>query len=1240
MPIVDPVQGYRLEAETFTGLTQPGGFRLADVPLASGGRAAKLGPGRAGEISVDPVGAGVPTGLYRVRVVYVDETDGQSQATLSLNGNALGAWNFDGIAGRQLDPTGRTGTGQQSGNWREIVFAAPVTIDALSRLTIAATQDGAEVARIDHIELIPVPQQPPSTIALTPAVVTENTAGAIIGQLSATDPDPGDTAVFTTTDARFQIVGNELRLRPGVTLDAEQAGTVDVAVTATDSFGLATTRTLTITVANVNEAPSFIAGPTAIVMREGGLIVADYGATDPDLGAALTFSIAGGDDAARFTIDGNGQLAFIAAPSAATPTDADGNGIYRVTVGVSDGELTDLREVEVRVAPATIRIDFRPAASADVAGWLADTGKAFSPARGYGWITEASLLDATPGTIAAGVAGNPGATTDRKTAGLDRVLATAVSFEPPDRAAFAWEHALTNGWYRVTAAIGDATGPNTLRHVINAEGVALAAPWTPNAIFRSSVVTGLVEVKDGRLTLDSIGGDGTRIQSVEIQAIADLTPLDANPAPADYAKLLAPVALGSGAATVALAQAQGVDPASSFAVDLAIVRSGEGVQTASLGPTTVRLYETLTGIDVAGEANTSGGGDVIVFTPDAPLRENTGYTLSIIGVTDTGGFPVLPLTASFATGSAEVEPIAPFAFTAVSTAASPGGYTTLVISPDGTMLYAAGIDGSVTRWSIDAATGALSNEQRLDQPALAGRPMIGLVFDPTDPDVLWATSNGPFAGSQSVDFGSKLVRITLGDGPGFNAVVEDYLIGLPRSARDHLSNSIAFHDDGTGQQKLYLTQGSNSAMGAPDNAWDNRPERLLSAAVLEIDTSRDVSGGPINVQTQDPNVVLPNGAGAQLGWYDPFAPDAPVKLYATGIRNAYDLVWHSNGGLYIATNGSAAGGNVPDDPSTPINEALFGVGTQNDYLFNVREGFYYGHPNPVRDEYILNGGNPTAGADPYQVGEYPVGVTPPSDYGGIAYDFSRNRSPNGAIEYRGNGFDGSLAGRLLITEYSGGNDILVLELDASGAVVGTTRLADAFGQALLFNDPLDLVEHGPSGRIYVASLGDGSITLLDPTDPIALPGSRPFRIEAENLPGIGATGGWTASNFAAASGGQVAAPPAAGGTLTLPLETLTPGFYQVRVVYVDETDGVASARVAIGGAEAGTWQFDGIAGQAREPDTASGPGNEVGNFRSILLPNVIEIGAGETLEITVTPDAGEPGRIDFLELLQVADPVW
>ena len=74
-------------------------------------------------------------------------------------------------------------------------------------------------------------------------------------------------------------------------------------------------------------------------------------ATDADLPAqTLTYSIAGGADAALFTIDVNsGALTFLAAPDYEAPADANSDNVYEVTVQVDDGALTDTQAICVTV---------------------------------------------------------------------------------------------------------------------------------------------------------------------------------------------------------------------------------------------------------------------------------------------------------------------------------------------------------------------------------------------------------------------------------------------------------------------------------------------------------------------------------------------------------------------------------------------------------------------------------------------------------------------------------------------------------------------------------------------------------------------------------------------------------------------------------------------------------------------------------------------------------------------------
>jgi hypothetical protein len=211
------------------------------------------------------------------------------------------------------------------------------------------------------------------------------------------------------------------------------------------------------------------------------------------------------------------------------------------------------------------------------------------------------------------------------------------------------------------------------------------------------------------------------------------------------------------------------------------------------------------------------------------------------------------------------------------------------------------------------------------------------------------------------------------------------------------------------------------------------------------------------------------------------------------VRNAYDLVWHSNGSLYVPTNGSAAGGNTPasvngtlrpdgttyNGPSVP---ALTNVQqTMDDYLFRVVKGGYYGHPDSLRGEYVINGGNPSSGADIAEVPSYPVGTLPDVNWRGSAFDFKNNASPNGVIEYKSNKFNGALKGKLLVVRYSQHDDIITLtpgiNKDITSSIDGNS--IPGFSG---FIDPLDLTEDIKTGNIYVSEYGgdSGKITLLRP----------------------------------------------------------------------------------------------------------------------------------------------------------------
>jgi Ca2+-binding RTX toxin-like protein len=102
-----------------------------------------------------------------------------------------------------------------------------------------------------------------------------------------------------------------------------------------------------------NAAPVIISnggGSAAmLIVAENGAPVTTVVATDADA-TVPSYSIAGGADAALFTIDAaTGALAFKAAPDFETPQDAGADNVYEVIVGAFDGGTFDTQVLSVEV---------------------------------------------------------------------------------------------------------------------------------------------------------------------------------------------------------------------------------------------------------------------------------------------------------------------------------------------------------------------------------------------------------------------------------------------------------------------------------------------------------------------------------------------------------------------------------------------------------------------------------------------------------------------------------------------------------------------------------------------------------------------------------------------------------------------------------------------------------------------------------------------------------------------------
>jgi PKD repeat protein len=729
-----------------------------------------------------------------------------------------------------------------------------------------------------------------------------------------------------------------------------------------------------------------------------------------------------------------------------------------------------------------IKINFQNSTAPVPAGYFRDYGQPYGlrtdtnqgSGYTYGWVDP---ITKAPLNLAVG--GSQPGNGRRRNANPDLRYDTLMHMQADDVSGFngtpaegAWEIEIPNGTYNVTVAVGDAQANNPVEsHTVRVEGTVaianFASTGTNGEISRHRTRTIQVVVSDGRLTLDAIGGTNTKINFVDIEVGGELPrPKINNITPAN----------GTTGVRRDVTVVAGITPAQA------------DINLTTVNTTTVYLIRNSDNARIDASVNTTAGGDSISLRPLDFLDPNTIYTFHVSdGVKDNAGQSMVPASSTFTTGTAG----GPggggggIAFEQVKNVASGTLFSSLTIGPDG-KLYVATLEGYIIRYTINP-DGTLTGAQTINTIRMnenGDRAIIGLVFDPTSTAanlILWVSHNGEYIQSAAPDWTGKIARLSGANLENF----QNYVVNLPHSYKDHMLNSLAFGPDG----KLYANVGSNTAMGAPDTAWGQRPERLLSAAVLQIDLAT-ITNPPLDVKTE---------AG---GSYNPFDPNAPVKLFATGVRNAYDLVWHTNGQLYVPTNGSASGGNTPATPTTlpvacqnridkatngnytgPAVAGLNGVGqTQKDWLFRVVQGGYYGHPNPTRCEWVMNGGNPTAGAGndgPTEVPGYPSGTQPDRNYRGASYNFELNKSPNGAIEYRSNVFNGALTGRLLVVRYSGEDDIIVLE--PGGANKDIINSIEKLPGLTGFNNPLDLIENRTNGNIYVIEHGPPSrITLLKP----------------------------------------------------------------------------------------------------------------------------------------------------------------
>ncbi|MEO5332711.1 MAG: cadherin domain-containing protein, partial [Magnetococcus sp. YQC-5] len=175
----------------------------------------------------------------------------------------------------------------------------------------------------------------------------------------ATDEDSGDSLTWsiTGTDAGLFKIDSTTRevtfkTPPDFESPKDLAGKniYNINVIATDKSGLSASKAVTITVTNVNEAPTVTSGSLASFQENSTGAVYTATASDVDASDTLSWTLSG-TDATLFAIDATkGSVTFITPPNFEDPKDVGRDNVYDITVIPTDkGGLSASKAVAITV---------------------------------------------------------------------------------------------------------------------------------------------------------------------------------------------------------------------------------------------------------------------------------------------------------------------------------------------------------------------------------------------------------------------------------------------------------------------------------------------------------------------------------------------------------------------------------------------------------------------------------------------------------------------------------------------------------------------------------------------------------------------------------------------------------------------------------------------------------------------------------------------------------------------------
>ncbi|MBK8906417.1 MAG: PQQ-dependent sugar dehydrogenase [Rhodospirillales bacterium] len=325
--------------------------------------------------------------------------------------------------------------------------------------------------------------------------------------------------------------------------------------------------------------------------------------------------------------------------------------------------------------------------------------------------------------------------------------------------------------------------------------------------------------------------------------------------------------------------------------------------------------------------------------------------------------------------------------------------------------------------------------------------------------------------------------------------------------------------------------------------------------------------------------------------------DALPEVWATGFRNPQNFSFDQGGrgDLLIGEIGQAQ-----------IEEVNIGVAGGN-YGWQPREGTFATARGDQGVLYTLPGDDSGF--------TYPV----------AQYDHDEGRAIAGGFVYRGADIP-ELAGHYVFGDIAAGR-VFHVPLSALQTAQKSGRPAEIKELTLLVNGAertlLDVVKasradlrfgQDANGEIYVLTKQDGQVRKLASASDVAptpTPDPGPVaglgRVEAEDL----ALTRYVVASSSEASGGALIR-TLSNGVATHTFNG-TKGTYDLKVRYLDEDDGTSRGTLKVAGVEVDRWDFD------------KGDG-------WTIRSKTVSLDTGDRIELATTQNAGEYGRVDYLEV--------